>query len=68
MDYLKLFFKSEKQIDTLARIVYILNADIGMEFRIKKFRILTINRGKVVICERINPPNSQVTQEIKKEG
>ena len=68
MDYLKLFFKSEKQIDTLVRIVYILNADIGMEFRIKKFRIPTINRGKVVICERINLPNSQVTHEIKKEG
>ena len=48
MDDLKLFSKSEEQMDTLVRNVHVFSADIGMEFGMKKCGILTMKRGKVV--------------------
>ena len=46
MDDLKLFSKSEEQMDTLVRTVYVFSIDIGMEFGMKKCGILTMMRGK----------------------
>ena len=51
MDDLKLFFKSEEQIDTLVRTDHVFSTDIGIEFVIKKCGILTMKRRKVVRCE-----------------
>ena len=51
VDDVKLFAKSEEQIDTLVRTVHAFSSDIGMEFGIKICGILTMKRGKVVICE-----------------
>ena len=48
MDDLKLYAKREEQTNTLVRTVYVLSTDIGMEFGIKKFGILTMKRGKIV--------------------
>ena len=67
MDGLKLFFKSEEQMDTLVRTVYVFNTDIGMEFGMKKCGVLTMKRGKVVRCEGIKSPNSEVIKEVQKE-
>ena len=67
MDGLKLFFKSEEQMDTLVRTVYVFNTDIGMEFKMKKCGVLTMKRGKVVRCEGIKSPNSEVIKEVQKE-
>ena len=36
MDDLKLFAKSEEQIDTIVRTVHVFSTDIGMEFGMKK--------------------------------
>ena len=47
MENLKLFSKSEKQIDTLVRTVHVFSTDIGMESGIKKCGILNMKRGKV---------------------
>ena len=44
MDDLKLFAKSEEQIDTLVRTVHVFSTEFGM----KKCGILTMKRGKVV--------------------
>ena len=60
MDDLKLFSKSEEQIDTLVRTVYVFSTDTGMEFGMKKCGIFTMKRGKVVRCEGIKLPNSEV--------
>ena len=60
MDDLKLFSKSEEQMDTLVRTVYLLSNDIGMEFGMKKCETLTMKRWKVVRCEGIKLPNSEV--------
>ena len=45
MDDLKLFSKSEEQIETLVRTVHIFTTDIGMEFGLKKCGILVMERG-----------------------
>ena len=68
MDDLKLFAKSEEQIDTLVRTVHVFSTDIGMDFGMKKCGILTMKRGKVVRCEGIMLPNNEVMREVEKEG
>ena len=57
MDDLKLFLKSEEQMDTLVRTVYVFSSNIGMEFGMKKCGIFTMKREKVVRCEGIKLPN-----------
>ena len=55
-------------MDTLGRTIHGFSTDIGMEFGMKKCRILTMKRGKVVRCEGIKLPNCEVMKEVKKEG
>ena len=57
MDGLKLFLKSEEQMDTLVRTVYVFSSNIGMESGMKKCGIFTMKREKVVRCEGIKLPN-----------
>ena len=68
MDNLKLFAKSEEQTDTLVRTVHIFSTNIGMEFGMKKCRILTMKRGKVVRYGGIMLSNNEVMKEVEKEG
>ena len=68
MDDLKLFSKSEEQMDTLVRNVHVFSTDIVMEFGMKKCGILTMKRGKVVRFEGIKLPNCKVMKEVEKEG
>ena len=42
MDDLKLLSKSEEQMDTLVRTVHVFRTDIGIEFGMKKCRILAM--------------------------
>ena len=48
MDDLKIFAKSEREINGLIFTVQILSNDIGMEFRIKKCVVLSLKRRSVV--------------------
>ena len=68
LDDLKLFSKSEEQMDTLVRNVHAFSTKIGMEFGMKKCGILILKGGKVVRCERIKFPNCEVMKEVEKEG
>ena len=68
MDDLKLLSKSEDQIDTLVRTVHVFSNNTGMEFAMKKCGILTMKGGKIVRCEGIWLPNSEVRKEVEKEG
>ena len=52
MDDLKLYSKTEKQLDSLIQTVRISSNDIKMEFGIDKCAILVLKRGKVVKSER----------------
>ena len=55
-------------MDTLVRTVYAFSTDIWIKFRMKKCGILVMKRGKVVRCEGIELPNSEVMKEVEKEG
>ena len=55
MDDLKLFSKSEQQIDTLVRTPHVFISDVGMEFGMK-CEILTMKRGKRNINEGFDLP------------
>ena len=68
MDDLKVFAKSEQQIDTLVRTVHVFSTDIAMGFGMKKYGILTMKRVKVVRCEGVILPNNEVMKEVEKEG
>ena len=56
MDDLKLFSKSEKQMDTLVRTVHFFSTDVGMEFGMQKCGILTMKKEKVVRCDGNKAP------------
>ena len=51
IDALKLFSKSEGQMDTLVRTIHVFSTDIEMEFGTKKRGIFSMERTKVVRCE-----------------
>ena len=68
MNDLKLFSKSDKQIDTPARTIHVFSTGIRMEFGMKKCGIITMKRGKVVRCDGINNSNSEVMKKVEKEG
>ena len=48
MDDLKLFGKSEDQIDSLVQTVFIFSEDIAMEFGLKKCGVVILKKGKHV--------------------
>ena len=54
MDDLKLFSKSEVQIETLVETVLAFSIDIGMEFGLTKCGDLAMTRGKIVKCDGIS--------------
>ena len=70
MDDLKLFAKSNDQIDSLVNTVYNFTQDIGMEFGIKKCGVLVLKRGKVEKAKSrgLNLPNGKLMKTIDEEG
>ena len=70
MDNLKLFAKSNDQIDSLVNTVYTLSDNIGMEFGIKKCGVLALKQGKVdkTKSRGLNLPNGKIMKTIDEEG
>ena len=68
MDDLKLFGKSERQIESLVNTVHAVSDDIDIEFGINKCGILIMKRRKVMTCESIELPNGITMKEVGKEG
>ena len=68
MDDLKLYGKSEEQIDSLVRTVHIVSTDIGMELGYRKCGLLIVKRGKIVRNQGIELPNGQTMKEVEQEG
>ena len=48
MDEMKLYGRSSVEIDKIVSTVYLVSADIQMEFGIKKCGVLVLKKGKVV--------------------
>ena len=67
MDDLKLFSKSESQIETLVGTVQIFSTDIGMEFGLKEVWSSCYQRGKIVKCDGIVLPDGKVMEDVDKE-
>ena len=57
MDYIKLFAKNEKELETLIHAVRIYSQDIGMEFGKEKCTILVMKRGKGHLSDRMELPS-----------
>ena len=68
MDDLKLYRMREKQIDSLVRTVHILSTDMGMEFGIRKCRLVILKRGKIVRRRGIELPNGETMKGVEQEG
>ena len=57
MNDIKLFAKSEKELETLIHTVRIYNQDIGMEFGIEKCALLEMKSGKRPRSDGMEQPN-----------
>ena len=67
MDDLKLYGKTEKEIESLLHTVRIFSTDIGMSFGIDKCARVGIRRGKIVKREGIKLPNGQLVKSLYNE-
>ena len=65
MDDLKLYAKSEDQIDSLIHSVLIFTDDIKMEFGLSKCTMIVIKRGKLVRSEGIKMPDGEVLKSLE---
>ena len=62
LDDLKLFVKSEKELESLLQTVRVISDDIGIKFGLDKCASMTMKRGKSVHSDGIClPDGSQVT-------
>ena len=68
MDDLKLFGKSEDQIDSLVQTVFIFSEDIGMELGLKKCGVVILQKGKLVKFDGIHLPNQEIMKEVDENG
>ena len=68
MDDLKLYGKSEKQIDTLVQSVRIVSSDMCMEFGVSKCAILIMKRGKLAQCDGIQLPDNKRMRSVNESG
>ena len=60
MDDIKLYAKSERDIDSLIHLTRIFSSDIGMSFGLDKCGRLVVNRGKVKTTQGIQLPEGHI--------
>ena len=65
MDYLKLYSKTEKELDSLVQTVRVFSEGIGMKFRIKKCSMLAMKRVKKVKSDGIKLPDDTVMKALR---
>ena len=65
MDDLKLYAKSEKELDSLIQTVRVFSKDIGMQFGIEKCSTLVLKRGKRIKSNGIKMPDDKVIKSLK---
>ena len=68
MDDLKLFGKSDEQIDSLVQTVFAFSEDIGMEFGLKKCGVVILKKGKLVKFDGTHLPNQEIMKEVDENG
>ena len=65
MDELKLYSRSEKELDSLIQTVCVFSEDIGMEFGIDKCAMLVMEKGKIVKSVGIELPDGKVIKSLQ---
>ncbi len=68
MDDLKLYGKSDGELDTLLHITHTFSNDIKMEFGIEKCATLKLVRGSKSDSRGINLPDGKHIEDLKEEG
>ena len=68
MDDLKLFGRSERDIESLVNTVHRFSCDIGMRFGIEKCGVIIMKRGKMVTCDGIELPDGEKMKGVSEEG
>ena len=68
MDDLKLFRKSDDQIDSLVQRVFTLREDIGMELGLKKCGVVILKKGRLVKFDGIHLPNQEIMRGVDENG
>ena len=68
MDDLKLFGKSNNEIDSLVQTVFTYSEDIGIEIDLKKCGVVILKKGKLVKFDGIYLPNQEIMKEVDENG
>ena len=68
MDGLKLFARSEKEVDSLVQTVRICSEDLGMEMGISKCAVVTMHKGNRVKATGIQLPNGERLHDPDESG
>ena len=68
MDDLKLYAKSEKELNSLIQTVRIFFDDVGMVFGLEKCAVVVLKRGKMVRTEGIELPDGKRMREVSLDG
>ena len=68
MDDLKLFGKSDDQIDSLVQRVFTFSEDIGREFGLKKCGVVILKKGKLVKFDGIHLSNQEIRKKVDENG
>ena len=68
MDDMKLFGTSSVEIDKLVSTVYLVSADMRMEFGIRKCGVLVLKKVKVIDSDGVQLSNGERMQSVDEEG
>ena len=68
MDDLKLYAKSERELDSLIQTVRTFSDDVGMVCGLDKFAALVLKRGKMIRTEGIELPDEKCMREVNHDG
>ena len=68
MDDLKLYARSQDEVDALLGLVQEYSKDIGMEFGMDKCAVLGIKNGKRVECSGVVLPSGDLMKEVDENG
>ena len=68
MDDLKLYAKSERELDSLIQTVRIFSDNVGMVFGLDKCAVLVLKRGKMVRIEGIELTEGKRTRQVNLVG
>ena len=66
MDDLKLYTRSEKELNSLIQSVRVFSKDIGKQCRVKKCAVLMLKRGRKIKSEGVKIPENNLIRSLQK--